>query len=455
MLSTLTHQHGWLDPEVFAQRWLSAPQLSWGTEDLTLSLYRLPPESETRARAWHQIATSLETAPAASAQALKLALAPEDQARQELASLCATWEQSPPVGTLCANGLVDWAAEMRPEARHFRLIFAALRSRWGLANLAEVLPELDSERFYIRLSSLPESAWGAKNAPLLEMTPEQRQAWIRLLLHPEPLGPWRLDDAQSPYFPIIRHPHSPGLVYNAPQGSTLFPPLQAYLDYWHQDEPAGFLFPALGQRCFEAAVLNLHPEMSGSETQTRQALAAGRALWVELRPALPWLIGPFKHAEHRSRMAELIACGLSDGRLTADELAAAIETGLQAKEGGTNLDQLLQELAQTGEAQSLIRLYCYEVVIGSDLSAVTSKNISMLLGSYSTALQERSWLPPDQLRQPLESLAKGKGVVRDKARALLALEGNQRPLRLEVLITEALAAQALAAALPGTQHPNG
>jgi hypothetical protein len=73
------------------------------------------------------------------------------------------------------------------------------------------------------------------------------------------------------------------------------------------------------------------------------------------------------------------------------------------------------------------------------LTNINGKNGSLILTAYSAALQERGWLPEPLALQALQALTKGKGVVKDKARGVLALEGQHRPLPLPVLITQALA----------------
>ena len=427
LLSTPTHAAGWLSPGAFAERFNALPPALLYADELGAALYRLPALPEQRADAWEKLAPRISPLDTVIADSLKLALAPEAEARAPLERLLQRFDQRPPTEPLFHalfsdsgdGGLV--AAFKAKIFRHdpdsvenatFRLFGAALRCRFGLsdAGIAGRAP-----RLLERLSSA--RGWFSRmfhesqlNAALL----------AELLFAPQPVTESLLGHFSAAF---------PSPLNQDTAHPCLWPYLLANTRYLATPEliaDQAFRFPPLAQRLFEAGLCRQGRRDDFYRESTLSLLMQGRRPQVDIRPHLAPLTRMLLAAQpiQRESGVDLLAQGLQDGRVTPADLAGALVGRIKDTEPGfAPLDQALASLCATGAAGQATVGLALERVVADAMDGFSPRKQSLLLDRLAGVLEETGRAPHDPAaRQALESLAaaKKKSVVRDKARALIA-----------------------------------
>ncbi|MBL8250396.1 MAG: hypothetical protein JNK31_01870 [Candidatus Competibacter sp.] len=427
LLSTPTHVAGWLHPATFAERFNALPPALLYADELGAALYRLPALPAERASAWEQLAPGLVRFDEVIADSLKLALAPEADARAALERLLRRLEQRPPTEPLFhalfsdsgEGGLVAaFKAKIlrhdpdSPENAAFRLFGAALRCRFGLedAGIAGRAP-----RLLERLSSA--RGWFSRmfhesqlNASLL----------TELLFAPRPVTEALLGQFSasfpSPLDQDTAHP-------------VLWPYLLVNTRYFATPEliaDQAFRFPPLSQRLFEAGLCRQGHKEDFYRELTLGLLLQGKQPHVDMRPHLVALTRMLLAAQPTQRESgvDLLAQGLRDGRVTPADLAEALAARINDTEQGfAPLDHALASLCATGAAEQAAVALALERVMAAGMGKFSPRKQSLLLDRLTAILEDAGRALDDPMaRQALEVLAaaKKKSVARDKARALVA-----------------------------------
>ena len=400
-LAIPTHGNGWLDPRVFVERYVETAG-EHGEDDLVLALQRLWPKPESRATAWQ---TLIERSgdEAELEPAVRIALGPEESARR-LAR-----EQVPS----CSD------------EHEKRLLVAAMRSRWGLGDLAPVLGDaVQTLRTWICLNPPDGIPW---------LTAEKEAAaedlLRRLFVHPEPLTSNRELWAASAITlaDLSHHPY-----------------LRPYISTFNQGASAdlGLEFPLAAQRYFEAgivqreyAVNNRHSE--ADPVRAMLLLENGIYPQVDVEPFLDALtiVWTSQYAENRELVVDWLLAWLRDGRVTPDRVAHSLAQRLAStSKGAKYVDQALESFCLTDPAAALVVQWALELLLET-LTDLPARNRSLWLERLATVVQETGRMPSDEALGILEPLSVKKNAAGEKARAVLRAGGtrSELPRSVEIL----------------------
>lgn len=454
LLSLPTHAAGWLKPVVFAERLARLPPALLDSEELGAALYRLPALPEQRAAAWTMLAPWLESRDKDDlhGEALRLALAPEDQVGPVLARFLARFERKPPTeplfylsadflsGGRTGTSPLDWckAHHDTPANAAFRLFNAALRGRFGLgdAGIARRSPRL-VHKLATHLS---------QQIKALPDTPRRRAAesgssftlLAELLFAPAPVTEALVKSLRP--------------VWSSSLGcDTAYPFLWPYLlahphqfAMPNQVAELAYRFPPLAQRLFEAGLCRRTLKGDYYRDLTQALLAQGKSSLVDARPMLNRVAQGLlaAHPAQRQSCVDCLMHWLGDGRVTPQETAAVLGDLIRDTELGFSLlTQALTELGATGEVGKATALLALEQAISS-VAGFPPRKQSLALDRLAALLDETGRVVADPTaRQALEQLAETpkKSVARDKANALIARPATAPQLPLAVLAVAALA----------------
>ena len=393
-LALPTHGNGWLDPRVFVERYVEMSG-EHDVNELVLALQRLWPKSEHRATAWRTLiersgdATELEPA-------VRIALGPDENARQ-----------------LAREQVASCSDEHKR-----RLLVAALRSRWGLGDLAPVLDDaVEALRTWISLDP-PDG--------LLWLTPEKEEMAEDLLrslfVHPEPLTSDReLWAASAITLADLSH----------------YPYLRPYVSIFNQGAPTdvGLEFPLAAQRYFEAGIVQRQYAVQNRHTPSEPVPAMSLLEnsihpQVDVEPSLDNLtvILTSQYAENRELVVDCLLGRLRDGRVTPERLARSLVQRLAStSKGAKYLDQALESFCLSDPAAALTVQWALELLL-EILTDLPARNRSLWLERLAAVVQETGRAPSDQALGILKPLGAKKNAAGEKARAVLRAGGAQSRL---------------------------
>lgn len=478
LLATPTHQTGWLQPLVFAERYVNFPHSLLDTEELAFALLRLPRLAGERERAWQLLKPRLDP-DALFDQAVTLALAPVAPAVEAARAYAQHMLQHPPDEPLCfAGGWLgagnrsqrQWQAYQARNNRIYRLFHAALRARFGLGDvrawLHEAAIELPAPAAAENDSDNPDSdealaalleEWlpaeefadlpfddilaGAKEgmAQTGKQQPQLNALFAGLLLHPQAITRGFIE----------QHAGNETLRWGA---ATAYPLLVPYLcacsqnmmEFGARADGPVFNFPALAQRFFEIGASRVdEPGLFSDAPQ--KLLALGELSHVDIAGEIDTVAALLRRKKPREReqAIDLLLVWLQDGRITplrlADALARMIGT---TDKGFTYVGQALASMSAAGPAAGAVVQQAIEQVLGNQDAPLAAKNQSLLLTRLAEVLEDSNRAVfAGAARTMLEQLAAGrkKTVSVSKAREVLAYQGASRALPLTIVIIAHLA----------------
>lgn len=455
LLSLPTHAAGWLDPAAFAERFARLPHTLLDPEEFGAALYRLPALPEQRAAAWTILAPLLKSHDENDlySEALRLALAPDDQAEVALVWFLRHFEHGPPTEPLfyattdfSGGGPAGVLRIKTFKTDHdasanvaFRLFNAALRCRLGLgdAGIASRSPWLMAKltanrgwRVKALQNSMRNSAaeTGSSSAMLAE-----------LLFAPAPVTETLVESLHAAWSSYLGR----DTAY-----PFLWPYLMAHPQHFGTPEQVADLayqFPPLAQRLFEAGLCRRNLKGDYYRDFTQALLAQGLSPPVDVRPLLNRAAQGLLVAQPAQRESGVdgFTQWLDDGRVTPQEAATMLAGLIRDTElGFSALDQALAALGTSGEAGKITVLLALEQAIGDDLAGFSSRKLSLILDRLAALLDETGRCVADPAaRQALERLAATpkKSVAHNKASALITRPASAMQPPLVVLAVAALA----------------
>ena len=455
LLSQPTHAAGWLAPAAFAERFARLPHTLLDPEELGAALYRLPALPELRAAAWTMLAPQLESCGEDDlyGEALRLALAPDDQAEIALVWFLRYFERKPPTEPLfyattdfSGGGLAGVLRIKMFKIDHdtsanvaFRLFNAALRCRYGLGDAGiasrspRLMAKLAANRGW-RVKTLQNSMRniaaesGSSSAMIAE-----------LLFAPAPVTETLVESLHAAWSSYLGR----DTAY-----PFLWPYLMAHPQHFGTPEQVADLayrFPPLAQHLFEAGLYRRNLKGDYYRDFTQALLAQGLSPTVDVRPLLNRAAQGLLAAQPAQRESGVdgFTQWLDDGRVTPQEAAAMLAGLIRDTElGFSALDQALAALGATGEAGKITVLLALEQAIGGDLAGFSPRKQSLILDRLAGLLDEtgRSVADP-AARQALERLAATpkKSVAHNKANALITRPASAMQPPLDMLAVAALA----------------
>jgi hypothetical protein len=307
-LGAPTHESGWLDPAVFADRLAARTDMPeeelW---ELSSALYRLPPDPAARVAAWGRIAPLRGRFGRVAGLLLTAGLGPDADADRAARELASCFSQSVSV--------------VRKAASRVNRALNAVRQL--IAPGTEPLPEHgDEELLRLRLlTSALRCRFGMSDVELLRSGEVSTLGSAALLARP-----WDPEEAR-------RDGRGAHWAHNMElsQLSEVLPELACHAAVWMQTEAPVFAFPPVAAAQAQYALM--HEPMYGLGVSAGTASRLLQRPDCPLRPLLRDLIEAIpRHKDGAPAAVEAFAVGLRDGRLRLHDLIEALVPGLRNKE---------------------------------------------------------------------------------------------------------------------------
>ncbi|MFN8670510.1 MAG: DUF6493 family protein [Candidatus Sericytochromatia bacterium] len=425
-LSTPNYEDGWIEPDVFVEKILNLGNKIdiW---DLTKALYRIPFIKNKHSEIWDKLKNQLNNLEINIKQALILAFAADNEYQESKNYFIALFKQNN-LKIFLVNNIAKNREDIISDSNSiFYLFYAALRTRFGLLNLNEVVPELAKLDIFT----------GITNRGKFE---DNKENYIKLFMHPEVLKKQdclALNGETKTYFPLIRNtyhnnlPPDEALYYGVWGEFSIFPHLELYFGRYDTLD-----YPAMAERVFELKILGINREMSKTEGYL-DILNLVFQKHVNLDSMILDILFPYKHEEHRQKAVEIIIRALLDGRINIKQLEESFSKRFLKNENPTYIDYFLNDFCNFSQELALVSLYIIEKIIEKHLFDFNPKTTSLILERYYKTLDFLKIKSNNKIvLNNLEKISKGKkSASSEKAKDILNLKYNIfSELPLEIVI---------------------
>lgn len=416
LLSTPTHEAGWISPNVFVKRLNSLDDLQ--INDLINALYRIPDIKEEKELIWSQIKNKVKTFKDKFQWALNIALGDEDLYLNSKNNFIEFFKNNKFSVEIASNSY-QALEKMPDDYDDFKLFYASLRCRFGLSDFKDIVPELSTKEFTDNY--LVRQSYNSKK--FTELTDVEKASHLSLFLHPEPLYP---DKNRHYYFEIYQRSDDDPLSYQFRYHDSNFYHLHPYCYMGIlKDKNYSLVYPNIGIRFYEAAVMRISKNSYRTDGIV-ESLNIAHLPYIDILSRLDNIISPYKYPEQREKLVDILNIAINDGRITPNALAESFCNKIKLNDSIQYLDYILESLSNYSYSRKLIVQFILEYSIPNSLNDLSPKNLSLLLERYYKLLTDNNFKIRNQTFIDFItnlSLSK-KGVLKEKSLLILKLKTN-------------------------------
>lgn len=413
LLSTPTHEAGWVSPSVFSDKLNSSNDLQ--INDLINALYRIPDIKEEKELIWNNIKDKIKELKNNYQWALNIAFGNESLYKQSK-DLYIDFFRHNKFSVEIASNNHNPLEKIPENYSDFQLFYASLRCRFGIRDLKEIVPELTTKEFtdnyFVR---------GYTNKKFADFSEGEKRSHLALFLHPEPLYP---NKQKHHYFEIYQRSEDDMLSYQFRYYDSNFYHLHPYcFSGIGKDKNYSLVYPNIGIRFYEASVMRISKNSYRTDGVVN-TINITEFPYIDILSRLDNIIFPYKYPEQRDKLIEILNIAIDDGRITPHKLAESFCNRIKLNDGIQYIDYLFESLSNYSFSRKLLVQFILEFSIPKVLDFLSSKNSSLILERYYKLVSENNLFVREQkFIDFIKLISKSKkGVIKEKSNLILKLK---------------------------------